>query len=149
MHQAHGACMSQMEPDSCSVGVGVSKAARWRCTRPDLQGAPEPALSDQVDRAVAVVTVHRSKGLEYPVVICPYLWQAPRQETGPLWRETGDGRWLIAIDSHWGKGHRAAQQAADDAMAEAERLAYVAMTRARTQLLVVWVLLQMHLWEMI
>jgi exodeoxyribonuclease V beta subunit len=124
-------------------GLNSATAANWLRRERLHPTTPVPEArqphSDQVDRAVAVVTVHRSKGLEYPVVICPYLWQAPRQETGPLWRETGDGRWLIAIDSHWGKGHRAAQQAADDAMAEAERLAYVAMTRARTQLLVVWV----------
>ena len=124
-------------------GLDSATAANWLRRERLHPTTPVPEArqphSDQVDRAVAVVTVHRSKGLEYPVVICPYLWQAPRQETGPLWRETGDGRWLIAIDSHWGKGHRAAQQAADDAMAEAERLAYVAMTRARNQLLVVWV----------
>ena len=124
-------------------GLDSATAANWLRRERLHPTTPVPEArqphSDQADQAVAVVTVHRSKGLEYPVVICPYLWQAPRQESGPLWRETGDGRWFIAIDSHWGKGHRAAQQATDDAMAEAERLAYVAMTRARTQLLVVWV----------
>lgn len=124
-------------------GLDVATAANWLRRERLHPTTPVPEArqphSDQVDRAVAVVTVHRSKGLEYPVVICPYLWQTPRQERGPLWRESVDGRWLIAIDTHWGPGHRAAQQAADDAMAEAERLAYVAMTRARSQLLVVWV----------
>ena len=124
-------------------GLDSATAANWLRRERLHPTTPVPEArqphSDQADHAVAVVTVHRSKGLEYPVVICPYLWQAPRQESGPLWRETGDGRWFIAIDSHWGKGHRAAQQAADDAMAEAERLAYVAMTRARSQLMVVWV----------
>ncbi|WP_051017026.1 UvrD-helicase domain-containing protein [Cyanobium gracile] len=34
------------------------------------------AHSDKADEAATVITVHRSKGLEFPVVICPYLWQA-------------------------------------------------------------------------
>ena len=28
---------------------------------------------------MAVVTVHRSKGLEFPVVICPYLWAGAKE----------------------------------------------------------------------
>ncbi|BEV36449.1 UvrD-helicase domain-containing protein [Synechococcus sp. M16CYN] len=123
-------------------GLDVATAADWLRRERLHPTTPVPEMrqphSDQADCAVAVVTVHHSKGLEYPVVICPYLWQAPRQEIGPLWRQVGEGNWLIAVDPHWGAGHRAKQQAFDAAMAEAERLAYVAATRARSQLLLVW-----------
>ena len=26
------------------------------------------------DDAVQIVTIHKSKGLEYPIVFCPFLW---------------------------------------------------------------------------
>ena len=123
-------------------GLDLVSAAGWLRRERLHPSNPLPESrqphSDLDDRAVAVVTVHRSKGLEYPVVICPYLWQAPRLEEGPLWRSLGDARWSIQVDVSWGEGWRLSQQAAAAAMAEAERLAYVAVTRARRQLLLVW-----------
>ena len=123
-------------------GLDIATAAAWLRRERLHPSEPLPDSrqphSDQDDRAVAVVTVHRSKGLEYPVVICPYLWQAPRAEVGPLWRTAGEGRWRICLDAHWGDGWQLFQQATAAAMAESERLAYVAVTRARRQLLLVW-----------
>ena len=123
-------------------GLDITTAADWlrreRLHPADPLPESRQPHSDQDDRAVAVVTVHRSKGLEYPVVICPYLWQAPRAVEGPLWRKSGEGRWQVCLDAGWGEGWELAQQAATASMAEAERLAYVAVTRARRQLLLVW-----------
>ena len=39
---------------------------------------------------MAVVTVHRSKGLEFPMGDLPYLWAGAKEAryvTGPLWRD--------------------------------------------------------------
>jgi exodeoxyribonuclease V beta subunit len=88
--------------------------------------------------AVGVVTVHRSKGLEFPVVICPYLWEAPQPSTsgssklGCRWMPPAAAAPLLDLHAnrHWGEGRRAAHQAWLAAVAEAERLAYVAVTRA-------------------
>ena len=123
-------------------GLDIATAADWLRRERLHPSEPLPESrqphSDQDDRAVAVVTVHRSKGLEYPVVICPYLWQAPRAVEGPLWRTAGEGQWRIRLDAHWGDGWQLCQQATAAARAESERLAYVAVTRARRQLLLVW-----------
>ena len=123
-------------------GLNAATAADWlrrerlHPTRP-VPESRQPH-SDLADQAVAVVTVHRSKGLEYPVVICPYLWQSPRSPEGPLWRQPGDGDWLIRCDPHWGEGASVSQVTAAEALAEGERLAYVAVTRACRQLFLVW-----------
>ena len=123
-------------------GLDLSTAADWlrrqRLSPPTPVPEARQPHSDLADSAVAVVTVHRSKGLEYPVVICPYLWQGPREPQGPLWRQPGETGWSIALDRHWGEGFALSQLERQASTAEAERLTYVAVTRARSQLLLVW-----------
>jgi len=129
--------------------LGPAAAADWlrRLRLEPERMVPEAHQphSDAVDAAVAVVTVHRSKGLEYPVVICPYLWQAPGQDRGAVrpgvrWhpREGGDPHLDLHLNPHWGQGLRARQQQRLAELAERERLAYVALTRACRQLVLVW-----------
>ena len=122
-------------------GLDAPSGADWlrrqRLDPPDTIPEQRQPFSDLAESAVAVVTVHRSKGLQYPVVICPYLWEAPSPAKGPLWRvPAGDesGSWRVALNPHWGLGHTASQCDELESRAEAERLAYVAMTRAERHL---------------
>jgi len=123
-------------------GLNAASAAEWlrrqRLQPPDPVPDARQPHSDQAERAVAVVTVHRSKGLEYPVVICPYLWEGPGESKGPLWRRQDRQVWSVHCDRHWGAGLVAADQDTAEALAEAERLAYVALTRACSELVLVW-----------
>jgi len=130
--------------------LGPAALADWlrRLRYSDDRPLPDDhqANSDRIDGAVAVVTIHRSKGLQFPVVICPYLWQAPGASRGgsaPL-----GCRWLppnaaqphldLHLDRRWGVGYAAHSQERAAEQAEAERLAYVAMTRAEHLLLLAW-----------
>ena len=130
-------------------GLGAAAAADWlRRLRLQEQGeTPDEHLcrSDAAESAIAVVTVHRSKGLEYPVVICPYLWRGNKNPNKKL---TVGRRWIpqpqgephldLHRNPHWGQGRLAAQQDQNAQAAEAERLAYVACTRAKHLLLLGW-----------
>ncbi len=95
--------------------------------------------SDAAQAAIAVVTVYRSKGLEYPVVICPFLWQgqaaikAGLGQVGRRWQPAGASRPRLDLhlDPHWGIGRQASLQDQAAQAQERERLAYVAATRAR------------------
>ena len=129
--------------------LGPAAAADWlRRLRldpdQDVPDAHQPH-SDVVDAAVSVVTVHRSKGLEYPVVICPYLWQAPSSERGGALRlgvrwqpDGGDPLLDLHLSANWGPGHACRQQQRQAELQERERLAYVAATRARLLLVLAW-----------
>ena len=133
-----------------SQGLTALAAADWlrNLRLQEQRDSPDEHLcrSDAAESAIAVVTVHRSKGLEYPVVICPYLWKAPqpaRAGTGRLGR-----RWLppgasqprldLHLSPHWGTGLAAATQDHEAQLQEAERLAYVACTRAQHRLVLAW-----------
>ncbi|MCP9774267.1 UvrD-helicase domain-containing protein [Cyanobium sp. WAJ14-Wanaka] len=132
--------------------LGPAAAADWLRRRRldpvrDVPEAHQPH-SDAVDAAVSVVTVHRSKGLEYPVVICPYLWQAPStqaragQRLGVRWHPPDAALGAPVLDlhlnGHWGRGYQARSQQLEAELAERERLAYVAATRAQQLLVLAW-----------
>ncbi len=92
-------------------------------------------------RALKLVTIHKSKGLEYPVVFCPYLWD------GTLFRKD-DKEYLRfhesaephrpMMDLAADKDSRHCELAEREARAENQRLLYVALTRAKYRCVVVW-----------
>jgi len=133
--------------------LGPAAAADWlRRLRleegREQRGVPEQhqAHSDPVDGVVSVVTVHASKGLEYPVVICPYLWQsAAGERRGPAglgvrWQSPGCQEPVLDLhlNRDWGPGRQAQAQSLAAEQAERERLAYVAATRAQHMLVLAW-----------
>lgn len=100
------------------------------------------------DQAVQLITIHRSKGLEYPVVYCPYLWEGTglfSDEVDNLLFHDPDDDDRLKIDvRRKPRGRR--ERDADPNIAAAERekaaenlrLLYVAVTRARHRCVVVW-----------
>jgi exodeoxyribonuclease V beta subunit len=80
------------------------------------------------DDAVQILTVHGSKGLEYEVVFCPFLWdsKAPRNDE-VIHADDGTHRLRFGLR----KGDVDRDRAFAERLAEELRLAYVALTRAR------------------
>jgi exodeoxyribonuclease V beta subunit len=88
------------------------------------------------DDLVKVVTIHKSKGLEYPLVFLPFACASGGSRGGHGYRyHDGDGAQLELLSaSHDGAGEsvREAKDAAERAALQEDlRLLYVAMTRAR------------------
>ena len=90
------------------------------------------------ERAVKLVTVHKSKGLQYGVVYCPFLWeQSVRRRSGvALFHRPSDLRLLL--DARLQPGEESGRLAQREAEAEARRRLYVALTRARLRCTVLW-----------
>ena len=91
-------------------------------------------------RAVKLITVHKSKGLEFPVVYCPFLWDGKlKNDQGDeaLFHDPDDNRQpKFDIGSEALKTHK--QIVRTEEFAENLRLLYVALTRARHHCVVVW-----------
>jgi exodeoxyribonuclease V beta subunit len=97
---------------------------------------------DRDDDAVQVLTAHRAKGLEFGVVLCPYLWAQPGGNNGPPHAATPAGR---LVDPSWVAGQSSTAAAAElrtaasaEAADEQRRLLYVALTRAKHRCIMWW-----------
>ncbi|MCY4652524.1 MAG: PD-(D/E)XK nuclease family protein [Dehalococcoidia bacterium] len=95
----------------------------------------EVVVPDTDDDAVRIMTMHTSKGLEFPVVFVLGLAQNPRRNDRSVFFDPVSDMAEVKLDSISSQGYSRLQEL-EDAHGEAEqvRLAYVAMTRARDHL---------------
>ena len=128
------------------AGLGLSGLLGWlhdhRQNPKDAGEAAEARLETDA-RAVRILTVHASKGLEFPIVLAPYLWD------GALIRRMEIGKLVVPGEADPADRHLDLRLStpSDDAArrrVEAERreenmrLLYVALTRARHRLIAWW-----------
>lgn len=109
------------------------------------QSEPREEQADTLDaqdpRAVQLLTIHRAKGLEWPIVVVPDLSARKQQRAGTVLYDRRLGLALKPllpdgsgkVDSPRLKLLRAELNARDDA--ESRRLLYVALTRAKDRLI--------------
>jgi exodeoxyribonuclease V beta subunit len=102
--------------------------------RRDAAGGEATQLRLESDRnLVQIVTIHRSKGLEYGVVFCPFLFDgyARSGSEGPMraWHDD-DGELLLDYREAAAKDEEVKSRLRRERQAEDLRLIYVALTRA-------------------
>ena len=112
---------------------------RWIATRrADAEREREIAeLRLETDaEAVQILTIHKSKGLQFDIVYCPTLYHAfPLKPDEPRLVHEPDG----VVFDHWSPRYAERTERANmERLAEDCRLAYVALTRARFRTYVGW-----------
>ncbi|MFA5923367.1 MAG: exodeoxyribonuclease V subunit beta [Methylococcaceae bacterium] len=120
--------------------LGINKSLDWlRTAITKASSAEDQQLRlESDDDAVKIVTMHRSKGLEYSVVFCPCLWQRSDRLNSEqqLIKCHVDGRMIVDLGSEDFELHRAL--ALKEELAEDIRMFYVAVTRAKYRCYIVW-----------
>ncbi|MFU8788902.1 MAG: exodeoxyribonuclease V subunit beta [Methylobacter sp.] len=120
--------------------LGINKTLDWlRSAMAKASSAEDQQLRLESDEdAVKIVTMHRSKGLEYSIVFCPYLWfRTPylSQETSLIKCREND---LTVIDLGSDDFERRRELALREELAEDLRVFYVAVTRAKYRCYLAW-----------
>lgn len=131
---------------SDAVGTAPSALVAWLHER-RADADSDAGVDDRSRRldtdadAVQVWTVHRSKGQEFPIVYVPFAWMVTNPQNDPPLVFHDDERDARVIHVNGARAASEAVRAKSSAEEAAEelRLAYVAMTRARHQLVLWWV----------
>jgi exodeoxyribonuclease V beta subunit len=125
-----------------STATGMEGLVKWLSRqRQSAERGDERLLRLESDsQLVQITTLHSSKGLEYPVVFCPYLWDESlgRADDKPyLFHDAkADYQAVLEIGSASFSHNQTYQR--EEALAENLRLLYVALTRAKFRCYLPW-----------
>ena len=124
-------------------GMGLSALRRWLQQRVDdatfAASEDRSRLLDRGDEAVRIVTVHMSKGLEFPVVYLPYGWDRSKRDKPDSLLLHEDGVRVRDVGGPSGPGYDIRKAIHDEEESgEDLRLMYVAATRAKCRVTAWW-----------
>ena len=124
-------CFELLHGEEHERGVGMEGLIAWFSER---LGAEEEQEEHQIrletdEAAVKIVTIHVSKGLEYPVVFCPFLWGGANLKGDVVMFH--NEQWNLVKDFGSSDIERHRSLAGKESLAESLRLLYVALTRAK------------------
>lgn len=130
-------CSEILHQAATEQDLGMDALRAWFGER---VGAPPENDEYQIrlesdEKAVRIVTIHVSKGLEYPIVFCPFSWGGVIEADDTVICHDGY-RMVVDFGSADFDRHRIA--ARNEALAENLRLLYVALTRAKYRCYLVW-----------
>lgn len=120
-------------------GVSAESTLRWLKEKMIGKSAAEEEQLrlESDDNAVIITTIHKSKGLTYPVVFCPDLWRKAeiRKDTSFLYYHDENRDTVINFDT---ADEAARKIFIKETLSENLRLVYVALTRAKYLTVVYW-----------
>ncbi|MDQ6950960.1 MAG: exodeoxyribonuclease V subunit beta [Mariprofundales bacterium] len=130
--------LGELLQQASATTAGMDGLLRWLIDQRDRTDE-ESVLRLEHDAAlVRIVTIHASKGLQYPVVFLPYIWDCRTREREPLLPYFDEDRGVRCLDA--GSEQRVEHLCCSERerLAEDVRLLYVALTRAESKLYLGW-----------
>jgi exodeoxyribonuclease V beta subunit len=90
------------------------------------------------EKLVKIVTIHKSKGLEYPIVFCPFVWDGRLHNSKADRFIFHNDKEELTLDLGSTKQEQHRARALEEELAENLRLFYVAVTRAKHRCYLIW-----------
>jgi exodeoxyribonuclease V beta subunit len=122
--------------------LGPNALLAWLAERRNSKmpaGGDHELRLERDEAALQIATVHKSKGLEYEVVFCPFSWNKAEPRKGqPVFFHEATAERRLALDLGSERLEENTRTATRERLAEHARLLYVAFTRARLQTHFIW-----------
>lgn len=122
-------------------GLGPDGLIKWLAFKrrsQNMDSDDQQLRLESDSRAVRIITMHKSKGLQFEVVFCPYTWAGLRDDgQAALLHDPNNGhRLTLALGPLIPDAFK--RQSRKEALAENLRMLYVALTRARQRCYWMW-----------
>ena len=130
--------LAELLEQQSSSTAGMSPLISWfrEQAQETSNEAAELRLEDD-EELVKIVTIHKAKGLQYPIVFVPFLWSCRQVDrNGAVYFHDPELQSCIDLGSpEFEQNWRFAEK---ERLAEDMRLLYVALTRARSRVYLAW-----------
>lgn len=136
-------CIELLHSASIEEKLGMEGLLKWlqekRREKNDGNTDEYQIRLETDEKAVKIVTVHKSKGLEYPIVFCPYSWNSAIRDKEGLVVYHDDEKWNRPTLNIGFPAHERARRSMEiEQLAENVRLLYVTLTRAKYRCYLAW-----------
>jgi exodeoxyribonuclease V beta subunit len=121
--------------------AGLTALLNWLASQRDAHDGRQDEQQQRLEsdaQGVNLLTVHKCKGLEFPVVFYPFGWEGRRGDNWPQVFHDRRAAWKRTLDLQFPASEDHAAWAQDESLAEDLRLHYVALTRAKRKCYMVW-----------
>jgi exodeoxyribonuclease V beta subunit len=131
--------LAELAQQQSRISPGLDSLLAWyRAQATQAMDETELRLENDAE-LVKIVTIHKSKGLEYPVVFAPFLWTCrPGSVKSDAILQFHDQNHDPVIDLGSDQHEQHVFIAEKERLAEDIRLTYVAITRARARVYLAW-----------
>ena len=130
--------LAELLQQQSTITGAMAPMLSWFVEQFDEDGNEDAELRLEDDEAlVKIITIHKSKGLQYPIVFVPFLWSCRQVDrTKAVYFHDAELTPCVDLGSadfeqHW-------LIAEKERLAEDVRLLYVALTRARSRVYLAW-----------
>ncbi|NOQ46000.1 MAG: exodeoxyribonuclease V subunit beta [Desulfobulbaceae bacterium] len=125
--------LAELLAEAAAAQPGMEGLLRWftrQLQTPDPDAGNQQLRLESDENLVQIVTMHKAKGLEYPIVFLPFLWSVRQPQKGePIsFHDPENFRLIVDLGTEMQEHRKRAQS---ERLAEDLRLLYVALTRAR------------------
>lgn len=137
-------CIELVQRAVIDEHLGMNKTLDWlhknisQSTSTNTTSDEQQLRLESDENAIKIITMHSSKGLEYPIVFCPFLWQRGNRlsQEHSVIKCHDNGIMIADIGSDDFEKHR--QTALQEELEEDLRVFYVAVTRAKYRCYINW-----------